>query len=196
MTYVRTCEDTHLFHTEDQELMEKTTKEDEEQTGRSTDSWYQSSAFSPVSTWSRKTFLSCVWKAVLTLMYIITTILTKCLNMILTNHHRTREWGRARTSGYNSGPASCTNSKAGSKVDHFAVFGTLFFARMFTKSNGRNPCFSFGKISVEEKIKQTCFFAWNFRPGRLHSRMGPVTLKSCWPIHHFDPLRIFVYFYF
>ena len=42
MTFVRTCEDTHLFHTEDQELMEKTTKEDEEQTGRSTDSWYQS----------------------------------------------------------------------------------------------------------------------------------------------------------
>ena len=59
MTFVRTCEDTHLFHTEDQELMEKTTKEDEEQTGRSTDSWYQSSPFSSVSTWSRTTFLSC-----------------------------------------------------------------------------------------------------------------------------------------
>lgn len=64
---IKTCEDTHLFHTEDQELMEKTTKEDEEQTGRSTDSW-------------------------------------------------TGEWGRARTSGYNSGPASSKNSKAGSKV--------------------------------------------------------------------------------
>ena len=58
-------------------------------------------------------------------MYMIMTkILTKCLNMILTNHHRTGEWGRAKTSGYNSGPASSTNSKAGSKVDHFAVFGT------------------------------------------------------------------------
>ena len=92
-----------------------------------------------------------------TLMYMIMTkILTKCLNMILTNHLRTGEWGRARTSGYNSGPASSTNSKAGSKVDHFAVFGTLFFfARIFTKLNGRNPCFSFGKISVEERIKQT-----------------------------------------
>ena len=58
-------------------------------------------------------------------MYMIMTkILTKCLNMILTNHLRMEEWGRARTSGYNSGPASSTNSKAGSKVDHFAVFGT------------------------------------------------------------------------
>ena len=58
-------------------------------------------------------------------MYMIMTkILTKCLNMILTNYHRTGEWGRAKTSGYNSGPASSTNSKAGSKVDHFAVFGT------------------------------------------------------------------------
>ena len=142
MTFVRTCEDTHLFHTEDQELMEKTTKEDEEQTGRSTDSWYQSSAFSPVSTWCRKTLLSCVWK--LSRHWLtMTAILTKCLNMILTNHHRTGELGRARTSGYNSGPASSKNSKAGSKVGHFAVFETLFFARMFTKSNGRNPCFSF-----------------------------------------------------
>ena len=135
MTFARTCEDTHLFHTEDQELMEKTTKEDEEQTGRSTDSWYQSSAFSPVSTWCRKTLLSCVWKAVSTLMYMtMTAILTKCLNTILTNHHRTGEWGRARTSGYNSGPASSTNSNAGSKVGHFAVFGTLFFGcfLMFT----------------------------------------------------------------
>ena len=62
-----------------------------------------------------------------TLMYMIMTkILTKCLNMILTNYHRTGEWGRAKTSGYNSGPASSTNSKAGSKVDHFAVFGTWF----------------------------------------------------------------------
>ena len=68
-------------------------------------------------------------------MYMIMTkILTKCLNMILTNYHRTGEWGRAKTSGYNSGPASSTNSKAGSKVDHFAVFGTLFFLHVYLQN--------------------------------------------------------------
>ena len=164
MTYVRTCENTHLFHTEDQELMETTTKEDEEQTGRSTDSWYQSSAFSPVSTWSRKTFLSCVWKAVLTLMYIITTILTKCLNMILTNHHRTREWGRARTSGYNSGPASCTNSKAGSKVDHFAVFWNFVFCTYVYKIKWSQPLFFVRKNICRRKNQTNLLFRLKLSP--------------------------------